>query len=361
MHDKIALPGVGERREEQTSEAVIFPISVIIPTYNRRVWLEEVLDSIVLQSLPFDQFEVIIVDDGSTDATHEIAQRTYPFTVRYFHQTNQGDAAARNLGAKQSQAEILVFLDDDILLEKDFLAEIFAEQRIAPNRIIVGADTLWVEETNPLSIGATTPPVPRGEPSLVPLPFADVCSNNMSVRREAYFAIGMMEGLDFPGSSMWCDVDFTYRAYQKQFDFYRNRRALCWHRDYVAKSFESRKKRMYEVAYRAVVLFHKYPELVNFLPMFVDKTPVVWKRDSFGLIVRKLLRLITSSRFVIWMMEKWFMLIKRRPGMARLASSLSRWIVGGYIYRGYREGVRKFGRVSESDKPAMVGSVENHF
>jgi glycosyltransferase involved in cell wall biosynthesis len=336
------------------------PISVIIPTYNRRAWLEEILESIALQSLGFEQFEVIIVDDGSTDDTREVLQRTYPFAVRYFYQTNQGDAAARNLGAQQSHAEILVFLDDDILLDKDFLAEIWVAQRAAPNRIIVGADILWVEETNPLVVGAVFPAVLPDEPSLVPLPFAEVCSNNMSIRREAYFAIGMMEGLDFPGSSMWCDVDFAYRAYQQQYDFFRHRRALCWHRDYVAKSFESRKKRMYEVAFRAVVLFHKYPELVNYLPMFADKTPVVWKQDTLGLIVRKLLRPITSSRFVIWMMEKWLKMVRNQPGLAWVQSALGRWIVGGYIFRGYHAGVRKFGPRSVSDKPGVFGSVENN-
>lgn len=85
------------------------PISVIIPTYNRQKWLEEILASIAVQTLPVEQFEVIVVDDGSKDGTREVAHKAYPFRLRYFYQTNQGDAAARNLGAKHSEAEFLVF------------------------------------------------------------------------------------------------------------------------------------------------------------------------------------------------------------------------------------------------------------
>ncbi len=345
--------GHGVTREQENSAGAAYrPISVIIPTYNRRQWLDEILASIAIQSLPFEQFEVIVVDDGSKDETSEVAKKPFPFQLRYFYQTNQGDAAARNLGAAQSQAEFLVFLDDDIILEKDFLANLLAEHAGRPNRIIVGADTLWVEDANPMAIGAV-PPSPGG-PAVEPIPFPDVCSNNMSIRREAYFEVGMMEGLNFPGSSIWCDVDFTYRAAQKQFEFLRSRRALCWHRDYVAKNFQTRKKRMREVAYRAVVLFQKYPELIHYLPMFDDKTPIQW-RDGPRLMMRKLVRQVASTGLALRGLE-WMM----RLSSERLDEALRKWIVGGYIYRGYREGLRDFGPVKVSPHPTMLSSVEKN-
>ena len=341
------------------------PVSVIIPTYNRRKWLEEVLASLAQQTLPFDQFEAIIVDDGSSDNTGEIAQAAYPFQLRYFYQTNQGDAAARNHGARQSQAEILVFLDDDIILERNFLIHLTGELATHPNpslyvgagpslyvgagpspfvgRIVVGTDILWLAETNPLDEGAVTPANLPGHPAFESLPFADVCSNNMAIRREAYFSVGMMESLDFPGSSIWCDVDFSYRAFQKGFEFIRCHRAFCWHRDYVSKSLSSQIKRWREVAYRAVVLFRKYPELIHHLPMFTDKTPIVFQHDSPGLIARKLLRRITSSRIIIFVMEKIVSLLPDHRFAEGFTRALDRWIIGGYIFQGYRKGLRDFG------------------
>ena len=99
--------------KEMTSQPLV---SVIIPTFNRKEMLKETLDSLAHQTLPFESFEVIVVDDGGEDGTKEITKQTFPFQLRYFWQTNQGDAAARDLGARESQAEILMSLDDDMVL-----------------------------------------------------------------------------------------------------------------------------------------------------------------------------------------------------------------------------------------------------
>src|SRR5829696_3704016 len=99
-------------------------LSIIIPTYNRKDLLRETLNSLAQQTYPSNHFEVIIVDDGSTDGTAAIAAEAFPFILRYFWQSNQGDASARNLGAQQSQADILVFLDDDILVGTGYLTHL---------------------------------------------------------------------------------------------------------------------------------------------------------------------------------------------------------------------------------------------
>ena len=333
-------------------------VSIIIPTFNRKEWLRETLASLVQQTWPSEHYEVIIVSDGSTDGTEEIAQEVYPFRLHYLWQINQGDAAARNLGARQSQGKTLVFLDDDIILEKNFLVQLLAVQDAYPNGIVVGTDILWLTETNPLLEGATAPSARPGSPNQEPIPFADVCSNNMSIRRDAYFAIGMMESLGFAGSNIWCDVDFSYRAYYKGFEFIRSKRALCWHRDYVSRSLNSQIKRWREAAYRAVVLFQKYPDLVHHLPMFTDKTPIVFHHDSPGLIARKLFRRISSSRITTFMMEKIVSLLPNYRFLDRFAHLLSRWIIGGHIFQGYWEGLRDFGPINvsqDSAVPALPG------
>ena len=87
--------------EKQGTIAVFLPtVSVVIPTYNRKGMLRETLNSLAQQTYPTDRFEIIVVDDGSTDGTDQIAVGAFPFTLRYFWQTNQGDATARNLGSR---------------------------------------------------------------------------------------------------------------------------------------------------------------------------------------------------------------------------------------------------------------------
>ena len=89
-------------------------VSIIIPTYNRARYLAEAIESALAQT--YRDFEVIVIDDGSTDNTPEI-MRKYASAVRYFRQENQGECAARNTGIKLALGEYISFLDsDDVLL-----------------------------------------------------------------------------------------------------------------------------------------------------------------------------------------------------------------------------------------------------
>jgi GT2 family glycosyltransferase len=179
------------------------------------------------------------------------------------------------------------------------------------------------------------------------LPFSDVCSNNMCLSREAYFRIGMMQTLDFTGSSLWCDVEFSYRAFRQGFRFRRSTTAICWHRDHTARSLDHYRQRMRVAAYRAVVLFQKHPELLAQLPMFADKTPIDWDNDPPHLIVRKMARTLLSSRPALWGMEQAVTFLERRLPTSTLLSALCRYSVGGHIFQGYREGLGRFGRVRQ--------------
>jgi glycosyltransferase involved in cell wall biosynthesis len=84
--------------------------SIIVPTYNRAELLRAALDSVLAQT--FSDYEVIVVDDGSTDATATVVGR-YGNRVRLLRQSNQGPGAARTLGAAQANGEYLAFLDSD--------------------------------------------------------------------------------------------------------------------------------------------------------------------------------------------------------------------------------------------------------
>ena len=319
-------------------------VSVIIPTYNRKGLLREALNSLARQTYPSDHFEIIVVDDGSTDGTAQIAAEAFPFALRYLWQSNQGDAEARNVGARQSQADFLVFLDDDILVEPGYLTHLLHAHETRNNTIVAGTCNLWLAETSPFPPISHTSMDQDCPDTITELPFREIFSNNMSLRREAYFEIGMMQGLNFPGSSMWCDLDFCYRAYQQGFSFGRSTQAVCWHRDYAARTLNDQKKRGRIAAYRAVVLFQKYPELIAHLPMFDDKAPILWGQDPLRVIARKLARSIASSRPVLWSMEQMVATLEKGAQASTILPSLQRLIIGGYIFRGYREGLSKFGR-----------------
>jgi len=92
-------------------------VSVIIPTYNYGHFIAEAIQSVLSQS--YRNFEIIVIDDGSTDSTKDVVS-SFP-GVRYLHQANQGIAQSRNAGLFASRGEFLVFLDADDRLLPDAL------------------------------------------------------------------------------------------------------------------------------------------------------------------------------------------------------------------------------------------------
>ena len=99
-----------------------FPsVSVVIPVYNGERTLGRCLESLLKQNYPRDAFEIIVVENSSTDATTEVAQR-YP--VRVLHNSERGPASARNMGIANSQSEIIAFTDADCIAHVDWLREL---------------------------------------------------------------------------------------------------------------------------------------------------------------------------------------------------------------------------------------------
>lgn len=130
-------------------------MSVVIPCYNQGRFLGQAIESVLRQTYPAS--DIIVVDDGSTDDTAEIAAR-YP--VRYLRQMNQGTSAARNRGLHASDAEYVVFLDSD--------------DRLLPTALHVGASALDAAPEAVFAVGlyrridAEGGPLPGGDRPRLP-------------------------------------------------------------------------------------------------------------------------------------------------------------------------------------------------
>ena len=116
------LRDLRDLRKEQVLDTAL--ASVVIPCYNQAHFLCEAIESVIAQSYP--NFEIVVVDDGSTDNTFEVAARYQG--VRCIRQNNQGLSAARNSGLRGSRGDYLVFLD--------------ADDRLLPNALEVGLEYL---------------------------------------------------------------------------------------------------------------------------------------------------------------------------------------------------------------------------
>lgn len=113
-------------------------ISVVIPTYNQQDALNLTLHSFNRQAGNL-AFEVLLIDDGSTDDTNTIVKRFEPnYNLRYLVQTNRGRAAARNKGINEASGEIIIFNDCDRAVSFDFIEAHYQTHNKKPNQIVVG-------------------------------------------------------------------------------------------------------------------------------------------------------------------------------------------------------------------------------
>ena len=101
-------------------------VSVIVPAYNAVDYLSSCLDSLVNQSI--DRYEVLVVNDGSSDNTQEIIdlyQKNHPSVIRGFSKSNSGVAHTRNFGVDHAAGEYISFIDCDDYVDFDFLERMY--------------------------------------------------------------------------------------------------------------------------------------------------------------------------------------------------------------------------------------------
>ncbi|WP_407884669.1 glycosyltransferase family 2 protein [Scytonema sp. NUACC26] len=121
------------------------PISAIICTHNREKYLGAAIDSLLAQEFAGD-FEVIVVDNGSSDRSREITeQRTYDPRLKYIFEPVLGLSVARNTGARVATGEILAYLDDDAEASSHWLQALYSAYKDNPNLAIAGGKVtlLW--------------------------------------------------------------------------------------------------------------------------------------------------------------------------------------------------------------------------
>ncbi len=116
-------------------------ISVIIPTFNRAILLSRAIQSVIEQTIP--PFEIIVVDDGSTDHTETMIATDFP-NIIYHKQSQQGVSAARNKGIQLAQSPWLAFLDSDDVWLPEKLAQ--QQQAISQNATmkLCHSDEIWI-------------------------------------------------------------------------------------------------------------------------------------------------------------------------------------------------------------------------
>jgi len=167
-------------------------VSVIIPTFNRAWVLKEAVDSVLAQELT--DFELIVVDDGSTDATAALLA-VYGNRVRVLRQANRGVSAARNAGIATARGRLIAFLDSDDIWLPGKLGRQVEFFDLHPEALLCQTEELWVKNGRRINPGKRH----RKRGGMIFEPSLDLCLVSPSavmVRRELFEQAGRFdEGL----------------------------------------------------------------------------------------------------------------------------------------------------------------------
>lgn len=239
--------------------------SIIIPVYNRPDEVDELLQSLASQH--FKDFEVIVVEDGSSIPCREVVDKYQnSLLVKYYQKNNSGPGQTRNYGAEQSLGEYLIILDSDCILPDGYLDAVEADLNTAPADAFGGSDRAHDSFTDiqkainySMTSFFTTGGIRGGKKKMdkfYPRSF------NMGIRRTVYQILGGFSKMRFGE-----DIDFSIRIFKSGYSCRLFPEAWVYHkrRTDLRKFF----KQVYNSGIARINLYKKYPDslkVVHLLP-----------------------------------------------------------------------------------------------
>jgi len=293
---------------------------VVVATYNRAQTLRKTIYHLNEQKLDSDQYEVIIVDDGSTDDTEKAVNQEsqkVSFYLRYLHHSNKGPGYTQNRGIREARAPIVLLIADDIFLTDSALKEHLDSHEQNPGdeaavmgRVLQSPDldqTVFLKHWNPFRLSEFL--------GYKELPYYMFWACNISFKRFFMIKYGMFrEEMGKAGPAAHEDVELGYRLYQHGLKIYYNENALGYH--YHLENLEATLKRSYQrgLNWREFYELTKQPELaIRYrtynIPMLIrnvrDFKGLKFKyligkdRSISSLIYRYLIRFVLFNRLTV--------------------------------------------------------------
>jgi glycosyltransferase involved in cell wall biosynthesis len=183
--------------------------SVVVPVFNRETFISKCLDSVLSQDL--DAYEIIVVDDGSTDMTGKIIRDKFnDERLRYLYQENKGVSAARNVGIRSSKGRFIAFLDSDDRWAEDKLSKTLEYINKNPASKIFHTEEIWYRRGKLLG-QKKKHKKPSGRAYRHALPLCCVGMSTSVVHRSVFDDIGLFDE-SFPACE---DYDLWLRAANK--------------------------------------------------------------------------------------------------------------------------------------------------
>ncbi len=320
--------------------------SVVISTYNRADALPATLDALARQDVPPTDYEVIVVDDGSSDGTGEVlAAASPPYRLKTFRlDPNRGVSAGRNAGLGHVTSDCIIFLSDDLLVPRDFISRHTAAHERLSNTWVVGGFAQLPELAGSsfgryLEASERRFEQTRRGPAIgdglyeMTVPTA----RNLSMSRATLERVGLFD----ERFRVTCeDQDLAERATRQGIRFVYDSQLECVHNDQSADL--RRYCRFQRLGARDTArLCDKYPEI--HARGAVARANAYVLRDDWVSSARKVLKSGLSSRPILGVLEAAVLAGERLGLPDRFLHPAYRLVVGLNYFRGFREGLAGVG------------------
>ena len=241
-------------------------VSVIVCSYNGARTLAACLDS--LGKLDYPDYEIILVDDGSTDETAEIAA-SFP-NVRYIHQENHGLSYARNTGAAAARGEVFAYTDSDCMADRDWLYYLISTL-VSGDYAGVGGPNIPPPAQNWVQACVAAAPGGPAHVLITDTVAEHIPGCNMAWYRWAFANVG---GFDPDYRKAGDDVDFCWRVQQSGHEIAFSPSAVVWHhRRFTLRAFQRQQE-----GYGEAESMLRFKHLIFFGPTGTAK----WRGQIYG-------------------------------------------------------------------------------
>jgi glycosyltransferase involved in cell wall biosynthesis/GT2 family glycosyltransferase len=319
--------------------------TVIIPTFNRWDALQKTLAALAQVDYPAAHWEVVVVDDGSTDDTEASIQRwirNADIEVRYLRQVNSGPAAARNRGAREARGAALIFIDNDILVKPDFVRA-HVDALAAHGGCWVMGRVVHPPELRRTAFGRYRDSVweafheahADGRISET----SGMTAANVSMPAADFHRLG---GFDEDFTIASCeDCDLGIRARQAGIRVMYDPSIIVLHNDWaVSLDRFCDRQRLYSIS--DALLWRKYGSASPRAHLVHENSPVSLKTDSPSLIVKKTLKRALATRPGKALTRFACSIAERVAPDTMLSRRAYDTAVGVAIFQGVREGLRRY-------------------
>lgn len=256
-------------------------VSVGLCTHNRKGVLEKVLLTLADQTLSPDRFEAVLVDDGSTDGTAQMArelQGRLPYPLVYCHQRHSGLATARNTGIRAASGRVIVYIDDDVLADPRLLEEHLKSHDRYEKCVVNG----WVNHVTE----AERPEKPRFTMADISTSF--FWTSNVSVKRQHLLAAGLFD--EVFREYGWEDQEMGLRLMALGLEKRNNYKAIGYHVKRPPRLSDVRRALAQAEAKgrTAVIYVRKHPRLRCRFATGIHPPRLAWQRllTSGGVLER---------------------------------------------------------------------------